>query len=154
MTTRAVSKRRWSILPAIGFMMSRIRKCFIFRETLMTQKMKVDRNGKGQFSYTYTRGKDEAPLSFCCRRTCFIFPDLLVIRLLRGARFFANGWCAAPDDRFAIQGIEGVFAQMTESSRRKSTSPMFRMPSSSYQRFPMSLRTMILGKESPVRENG
>lgn len=41
-----------------------------------------------------------------------------------------------------------------ESSSRKSMTLILRTPLSSYQRLRMSCRTMILGKESPVRENG
>ena len=37
---------------------------------------------------------------------------------------------------------------------RKSIIPIFRMPLSSYHRLRMSCRTMIFGKESPVRANG
>ena len=42
----------------------------------------------------------------------------------------------------------------TESSSRKSMIPIFKIPLSSYQRFRMSCRTMILGKESPVSKKG
>lgn len=44
--------------------------------------------------------------------------------------------------------------QNSESSSRKSTTPMFNTPFSSYQRFLMSCRTTILGKESPISPKG
>ncbi len=44
--------------------------------------------------------------------------------------------------------------QNSESSSRKSTTPMFNTPFSSYQRFLMSCRTTILGKESPINPKG
>ena len=39
-------------------------------------------------------------------------------------------------------------------SKRKSITLIFKMPLSSYQRFPISFLTTILGKESPVSVNG
>ena len=39
-------------------------------------------------------------------------------------------------------------------SKRKSITLIFKIPLSSYQRFPISFLTTILGKESPVSVNG
>ena len=47
-----------------------------------------------------------------------------------------------------------ILPQTTESSVRKSWMLMFRIPCSSNQRKPTSLRTIILRNESPVSENG
>ena len=48
----------------------------------------------------------------------------------------------------------GVFDYTISGSSRKSSTPIFSTPLSSYHRLRISCRMMILGKESPVRAKG
>ena len=54
---------------------------------------------------------------------------------------------------FLQQSLYALF-YISSLSKRKSTTLIFKMPLSSYQRFPISFLTTILGKKSPVSVNG
>ena len=102
-----------------------------------------------------------------CWRFSQDIPHIEVAVPLAGDRFWVRVWVRewvnsrstkiAPlnKEKGKAQSPSGeVLDQTIPSSNRKSRIPMLRTPCSSYHRLRMSWRTMILGKESPVREKG